>query len=400
MKPDRELLRCYLDQNSETAFAEIVQRYLGLVYSTALRRVGGDVQLAEDVAQKVFSDLARKASSLTGRTSIAGWLHVSAHVTSAAVVRGERRRKEREARAHLMQTTDVPGESDAAWRHLRPVIDDAIVALKAEEREAIALRFFEQRSFAEVGAALQLTEEAARKRVDRALDKLRALLERRGVTSTAAVLAIALTTFSASSVPGALAGKIASHAFAEAGVAAGGSVIGTVAATLMPAAAVLVAGGFLLGSQRSKTETLRAEVAQLTSRNNTIAALQTEIRDLTRLTAEADNLRRIQAELPGLRKALGAKTAESVRITAALTVSPNGAIAWGGEGVKLAEFVARLKALKTHDRTGESKLVIRAPGVEFSALAYVIDEVRKAGIEQVIVESDATPNPKLGFSWF
>src|SRR5215207_7028006 len=99
MKPDRELLRCYLDQNSETSFAELVQRYLGLVYSTALRRVGGDAQLAEDVAQKVFSDLARKAASLTERASLAGWLHVSAHVTSAAVVRSERRRKARETEA-------------------------------------------------------------------------------------------------------------------------------------------------------------------------------------------------------------------------------------------------------------------------------------------------------------
>lgn len=247
--------------------------------------------------------------------------------------------------------------------------------------------------------ALHLTEDGARKRVDRALDKLRAMLERRGVTSTVAVLALALTTISTSSVPGTLAGKITSHALAEASVTASSSIIGAVA-TLMPVAAVLVAGGFLIGSQRSMNGNLRTEVAQLTARSNTIAALQKEIRELNRSVDEADDLRRIQAELPGLRSVLDAKSVQSVQATATLTVAPNGTIAWGTEGLKLADFIARLKALKTRDHTGESKLVIRAPGAEFSALAYAVDEARKAGIEHVIVESDATPNPELGFSWF
>jgi RNA polymerase sigma factor (sigma-70 family) len=399
MKPDRELLRCYLEQNSEPAFTEIVQRHLELVYSTALRRVGGDAQLAEDVAQKVFSDLARKAASLTERASLSGWLYVSTNVASAAVVRSERRRKTREAEAHLMETTTASGQSDADWTRLRPVIDDAVIKLKTEEREAIALRFFEQRSFAEVGATLSLTEDAARKRVERALDKLRAILARRGVTSTAAALAVALTTINVTSVPAALAGKIAGHALTEASVASS-SVLGAIATAVFPAAALLMAGGFLIGSQRSMNSTLRAEVAQLTARNNMVAALQTEIRDLTRLAAEADNLRRIQAELPDLRSALDAQSAQSVQSTATLTVAPTGTISWGADGVKLAEFIARLKALKALDRSGESKLLIRGPGAEFSALAYVISEARKAGIEHVIVESDATPNPKLGFSWF
>lgn len=198
MKPDRELLRCYLEQKSETAFTELVRRHLGLVYSTALRRVGGDAQLAEDVAQKVFSDLARKAASLTEHASLAGWLHVIAHVASAAVVRSERRRRVREAEAHVMQTTVAAAPSDSDWTHLRLVIDGAIIALKAQDRTAIAFRFFAQRSFAEVGTALRLTEDAARKRVDRALDKLRATLERRGVTSTATALALTMAVICAS----------------------------------------------------------------------------------------------------------------------------------------------------------------------------------------------------------
>lgn len=399
MNTDRELLRRYLDQNSETAFAEIVQRHLGLVYSTSLRRVGGDAQLAEDVAQKVFGDLARKAASLVDRTSLSGWLYVSAHVTSAAVVRSERRRKARETEAHFMETT-VASPSDADWTRLQPVIDDALVALKADEREAIALRFFEQRSFAEVGAALHLTEDGARKRVDRAIDKLRALLARRGVTSTAAALALALTTISATSVPSGLAGKIAHHAFAQTGTAAGSSVLGTLASSLMPAAAVILAGGFLIGSQRGTNGALQSELARLTAMENTLPALRAEIRDLARSVADAQDLRRMQTELPELRRALGARPEKSTPATAALTVASNGTIAWGDEGVKLADFISRLRALKSADQSGESKIVIRAVGAEFSALAYVIDETRKAGIEHVVVESDATPNPRLGFSWF
>jgi RNA polymerase sigma factor (sigma-70 family) len=176
MNTDSELLRRYVEERSEPAFTEVVQRHVGLVYSVALRRVGGDAHLAEDVAQKVFCDLARKASALTGRPTLAGWLYASAHLASAAMVRSERRRKAREIEAHLMQTTLSSPESDAEWTRLRPVLDDAFVALKEEEREVIALRFFEKRSFAEIGATLRVTEEAARKRVDRVLDKLRAVL--------------------------------------------------------------------------------------------------------------------------------------------------------------------------------------------------------------------------------
>src|SRR5579859_7351651 len=99
MMDDPELLRRYVEDHAEEAFTELVGRHLGLVYSTALRRVGQDAHLAEDVAQKVFIDLARKASLLRGRATLSGWLYVSTHVASAAVVRSERRRKTRETEA-------------------------------------------------------------------------------------------------------------------------------------------------------------------------------------------------------------------------------------------------------------------------------------------------------------
>src|SRR5882724_8495971 len=103
MQNDTELLRSYIDDRSEDAFAELVRRHLGLVYFAALRRVGNDTHLAEDVAQKVFSDLARKAPALRHRITLTSWLYVSAQLASADLVRREQRRKHRETAAHSMQ---------------------------------------------------------------------------------------------------------------------------------------------------------------------------------------------------------------------------------------------------------------------------------------------------------
>ena len=90
MASDADLLRKYVEDNAGDAFAEIVRRNAGLVHACVLRRVGGDAQLAEDINQKVFSDLARKAPKLASLTSVAGWLYVSATFASAEVVRKER----------------------------------------------------------------------------------------------------------------------------------------------------------------------------------------------------------------------------------------------------------------------------------------------------------------------
>src|SRR5258705_8745723 len=103
--PDPELLERYLDQNSDAAFAELVRRHFDLVYAAATRQLAGDAELARDVAQTVFADLAKKARSLTNRASLAGWLYTSTHFAAAKVVRGERRRRDREQTALAIQET-------------------------------------------------------------------------------------------------------------------------------------------------------------------------------------------------------------------------------------------------------------------------------------------------------
>src|SRR6478735_4422004 len=154
MNTDSELLRRFVEDRSEAAFTDLVQRYLPMVRATALRRVGGDAHAADDVAQQVFVALARKAPSLRTHATLAGWLHLSTHHATASWVRGEQRRKHREATADSMQRNDSTADLSADTARLRPLLDDALVTLKPEEREAIVLRFFSGRSFAEIGDAL------------------------------------------------------------------------------------------------------------------------------------------------------------------------------------------------------------------------------------------------------
>jgi len=216
MTPDRELLQQYAATDSEEAFAELVRRHVNLVYSAALRQVNGDAHLAKDVAQTVFTDLARHAGSLARRETLAGWLYTSAHFTAAKIVRGENRRRAREEK-FMSEPGSEPAEAD--WGKIRPVLDAAMHDLKDSDREVILLRYFENRPFAEVGAKLGLNENAARMRVDRAVEKLRGILTRRGI-ATAVPLASILSANAIQTVPAGLAATLTSTSLAAGGAGA------------------------------------------------------------------------------------------------------------------------------------------------------------------------------------
>lgn len=261
MIEDSELLRRYAVEHSEEAFAELVRRQVGLVYYAALRQTG-DASLAEDVTQTVFTDLARKAASLAGRPVLTGWLYTSTRFAALKARRAERRRMFREQEAHAMQ--ELIQDSPAAdWERLRPVIDEALHTLDEREREAVLLRFFEGRSFAEVGAKLVFTEDGARKRVERALDKLHAALAQRGVTSTTAALGVALANQAGVAAPPGLAASVTGVALAG---AAGGL---TTTLTIMSmtkiggAAAVIAVGAAVFWWQHQANVQLQDEVATL-----------------------------------------------------------------------------------------------------------------------------------------
>jgi RNA polymerase sigma factor (sigma-70 family) len=158
MTNDALLLRRYAEEGSETAFGELVERYINLVYSAAVRRLR-DPQRAEDIAQIVFTALARKARTLPKDVLLSGWLYRHTCFVAAKVARTERRRQARERQALAMNVLNDDTEPD--WEHLAPLLDDAMRRLAAPERDAIVLRYFEKRDLHSVGDALGVSEEAA-----------------------------------------------------------------------------------------------------------------------------------------------------------------------------------------------------------------------------------------------
>jgi len=163
MADSGQLLRDYQQRHDEGAFSELVNRHIDLVYSTALRRTGGDAHLAQDIAQTVFTDLARKARRLPRDVVLGGWLYRHTCFTAAKALRSDRRRQIREREAVAMNAQNEP--TDAFWRQIAPVLDEAMNGLNEDDRNAIVLRFFEQQPLREVGAALRTSEDAARMRV-------------------------------------------------------------------------------------------------------------------------------------------------------------------------------------------------------------------------------------------
>lgn len=212
MTETQQLLADYGKTGSEAAFRELVSRYVDLVYSAAVRLVEGDTHLAEDVTQTVFADLARMGNSLSREVMLGGWLHRHTCFVASKTMRSERRRLARERQAVEMNAQE--DHSAANLASVSPILDDAINQLAAEDRTAILLRFFEQRDFRGVGEAMGSNEEAARKRVDRALDKLELLLKRRGVAFSATALATALGAQAVSAAPVGLAVTVSTVALA------------------------------------------------------------------------------------------------------------------------------------------------------------------------------------------
>jgi RNA polymerase sigma factor (sigma-70 family) len=397
MHDDAELLRQYVEQRSEAAFASLVQYHLPLVYAAALRRVGNDAHLAQDVAQTVFADLARKAQSLKNYTSLAGWLYSSAQLASAAVVRRERRRKARELKAYSVETmaTDQTPETD--WTKIRPVLDTAMAELRDDDREAVLLRFFQQRSFAEVGTALRTSEEAARKRVDRALEKLRSVLAKHGVVSTSAVLAATLSAAIAP-MPSALNATI-THAALQSAATNSMSGIAAAIKLALPIAAVVTVGTWLISDQHTTNAALRAQISELTAAQQSAIALRHENATLRWQLAEIETLRREANTSPTRQSPVDEHNASEKRNPATVAVTEQGTIRWGNRHITLGAFLQELKALHAAS-PNDSALVIHSEGASFSAFSYVVDEARKVGIDHVVAERDGPIDPKTNLSWF
>jgi len=290
MTDTKELLAQYITDGSEAAFRELVSRYVDLVYSAAIRLVNGDPHSAEDITQTVFADLARLANGLKGGVMLGGWLHRHTCFVASNVLRKERRRVERERQAVEMNTNE--DHSTANLASVAPVLDEAVNELSAEDRSAILLRFFEQKDYRSVGQALGSNEEAARKRVDRALEKLHGLLTTRGVTLSGASLATLLTAQATSAAPAGLALTVSSAALASAAAGAGTTLTAIKIMTMTKLKVGIVTAAVVAGVAIPYAIQHRAnqKAADLSSSLQE----QTELAD--KLGAENDQLNRLVAE--------------------------------------------------------------------------------------------------------
>ncbi|MES2697526.1 MAG: sigma-70 family RNA polymerase sigma factor [Verrucomicrobiota bacterium] len=321
MTNDAELLRRYAEEGVEEAFAEVVRRNLDLVYATALRCVR-DGHRAEDVAQSVFIDLARKARALRTHPALVSWLYTSTRYAALKTLRAEQRRQAREQEAHLMHEMLSP-EAAPEWERLRPILDDILHELGERDREVVLLRYFRGLPFAELARTLKLNEGTARMRVERALDRMSGLLARRGISSTAGALGVALGGATAGAAPAGLAASVTGAALAG---AVGGGALGAVGFFLaMTKLKTLALGALLLSGLATAVievranRALRSELAALASDPQRVQQENRRLRaEVAALAANNPDL----AELARLRSRAAALRARPEGVTEATLRAP------------------------------------------------------------------------------
>ena len=322
---DLSLLREFSDQQSESAFAALVQRHLDLVHSAATR-LARNRQLAEEVAQAVFLALAQQspriARKVEGGMPLSAWLHLTTRNLAAKLIRSETRRIAREHASSTMQpASDSPSSSSSDWERIATHLDQGLGELSETDRRVILLRFFEGKTAREIAAQLGIAEEAAQKRVLRALDRLRTHLVQHASGLGAPALGMLLSTWAVQKAPTALAGSIANAAIQGLGSAMSSSIVDGIQRICAEAfmtksqtiatSAVVAALALPIAYQATEIQDLRARSAVLpTVRLNApdspvmglarvtppvpgeILSAKTEAAEIARLRARAEELRK------------------------------------------------------------------------------------------------------------
>jgi RNA polymerase sigma factor (sigma-70 family) len=299
-RQDFELLQRFTRDGEQAAFADVVRRHLDLVFATAMRKVE-DAGAAQEVAQNVFAALARKAWRFAPDDSLPAWLHKAALLESKSWLRGELGRRRREEAAAELGTTMKTSEDQPAFHALVPLLDEALLSLREKDRTALLLRFYESQSLREVGAAAGVSEDAARMRVQSALEKLTEFFKRRGFKTASVAVATAALQHTAVSTSTAMVNAVAGVALQVAPPALAG--LGALLARLaslskVQTAAVCVAltavpvGWQLNARQAAENEVKRQQALQITAQNDD-ARWQAE---LARAQAEAARLEQSLAQ--------------------------------------------------------------------------------------------------------
>lgn len=328
---DLELLRQYSQQGEQSAFTAVVTRHIDLVYSVARRHVASDA-LAQEITQAVFLDLARQAGKLRPDSHLASWLHVVARRTAVDAVRRERHRQRQEQAA--VEASTLVNEPPSDWQRVAPLLDTAIARLKEEERRAVLLRFFEKKSFREIGDQLGASEEAARKRVDRGVERLRGFFAQRGVVAGAALLATEITAHAVQPAPALLSATVSSAVALSQSVLSSATLVKSTHALAMTTLQKTAAAGFvalaLAGGWYQRQ--------QIQRQTEEIAALQKDIADSRR------ELRRAESQARGVAAQLAVLDDENQRLKSgpAPASSPNATSA------ALQSWLARVEQLRDH----------------------------------------------------
>jgi RNA polymerase sigma factor (sigma-70 family) len=295
---DADLLSRYLREGDEGAFSSLVQMHERMVIGTAWRYTG-DSELARDVAQQVFATLAAKAALLAGRKSLAGWLHIAATHLAARTRAAEaaRRNRQEQVAVHSAERAN----EDAGM-----VLEEALSSLGSAEREVLILHYFEDRSYAEMAAALGMQEAAVRKRVSRGLERLGVQLRRRGFGGSAVTALVG-----ASAMQAGIPGTVATGTALALPAVTGSSSIALTFATLMGntafkiSTAVVLAAAIPIAWQGHANSTIRAEVMEARRAAETARLPATAAFDATSLHAEVAAL--TQSLAVSRRKAEGIK---------------------------------------------------------------------------------------------
>src|ERR1035437_7217689 len=360
---DEELVRDYAENRSEAAFTQLARRHVDLVYSAALRMVH-DEPLAEDVTQDVFLALVQNVRRLRTRRALPGWLHHTTQHLAANAVRAEVRRRVREQEAAAMNEL-LATESDPSWELIAPHLDAALGELNEADRDAVLLRYFENKSLREVGHALGTSDDTAQKRVSRAVEHLREFFARRGVTAGASGLIVVISANAVQAAPVRLAAAISTAA------ALGGTTItGTATATATKAIAMTTHQKAVVGAalavavgtgvyQARETSSLRTQlqtieqqqgplteqIGKLTSKRDEAARSLAGLREALRMSTNNGDLLRLRVEAAQLRS-----TIESAHQSAKVSSETNDPVA-----AMVESWIAALNRIRaTVERTPEA----------------------------------------------
>jgi uncharacterized protein (TIGR03435 family) len=267
---DIELLQEFAQRGSEGAFRTLVERHIDFVYTVALRQIG-NTHTADEITQTVFIDLARKAAAISPKTILSGWLFRAARFAGAKNLRSELRRQSREREAAQMAMTADDNNMESSREQMEPILNEALDELSEKDRDALFLRFFEKKALKEVGERLGLNEEAAKKRVARAVEKLRLIFQRHGVVMPSAVLLAALSAQTTHAAPAGLAATIATTATLKgttvvaSTLTLGKGILNIMAISKLKIAAAATAALLLVGGTTTFVLQHRAQTATRTS---------------------------------------------------------------------------------------------------------------------------------------